>query len=259
MAEDDAIQTGETTKVKMSKSKKLLIILIIICILLAAIKPAINLYNYKCGIDCFIEGNYADSSKYFGKNFSSSYRFGESKTYTYFEHEFLDSGSLWRFALAADDFYTETDKDIYPEILSCEYDDRMPDKSFSYMSEKHREQFRQVYDDLLEKAEKQWHDSLKAQSERNAAYYAANTTTHYSTSRNTTTEPSLYDDDWYTTEKEYTADYNYTTTKEYKNETTGQTDPYSAADYAAPEDFYDDYRDDFFDYDEAEDYWYENN
>ena len=33
------------------------------------------------------------------------------------------------------------------------------------------------------------------------------------------------------------------------------SDPYGAKDYAHPDDFYYDYRDDFIDYEEAEDYW----
>ena len=33
------------------------------------------------------------------------------------------------------------------------------------------------------------------------------------------------------------------------------SDPYQAKDYAHPDDFYYDYRDDFWDYEDAEDYW----
>jgi len=35
-------------------------------------------------------------------------------------------------------------------------------------------------------------------------------------------------------------------------------DPYNARDYSDPDDFYFDYYDDFFDYEDAEDYWYEH-
>ena len=38
-------------------------------------------------------------------------------------------------------------------------------------------------------------------------------------------------------------------------ETKEETDPYNAKDYATPDDFYYDYYDDFYDYDEAEEYW----
>ena len=41
-----------------------------------------------------------------------------------------------------------------------------------------------------------------------------------------------------------------TTTKKKKS-----TDPYNARDYAHPDDFYDWYEDDFWDYEDAEDYW----
>lgn len=36
------------------------------------------------------------------------------------------------------------------------------------------------------------------------------------------------------------------------------SDPFEAREYAAPEDFYDDYQDDFDDYEEAEEYYYEH-
>lgn len=40
---------------------------------------------------------------------------------------------------------------------------------------------------------------------------------------------------------------------------TSGYDPYSAGDYSSADDFYYDYYNDFFDYEEAEDYWYEHN
>ena len=40
--------------------------------------------------------------------------------------------------------------------------------------------------------------------------------------------------------------------------TTEDDDPYNAKDYATPEDFYYDHYDDFYDYDEAEEYWMEH-
>ena len=37
-----------------------------------------------------------------------------------------------------------------------------------------------------------------------------------------------------------------------------EKDPYNAKDYRDPEDFYEDYYDDFYDYEDAEDYYYDN-
>ena len=36
------------------------------------------------------------------------------------------------------------------------------------------------------------------------------------------------------------------------------SDPYNARDYSGADEFYDDHYDDFFDYEDAEDYWYGN-
>ena len=54
--------------------------------------------------------------------------------------------------------------------------------------------------------------------------------------------------------------YTYrSSTKSKKNTTKApENDPYGAKDYADPDDFYYDHYDDFFDYEDAEDYWYEN-
>lgn len=61
-----------------------------------------------------------------------------------------------------------------------------------------------------------------------------------------------------TTKKKTT--YKYTTKRTTtKKTTTKKYDPYDAADYYNPEDFYYDHYDDFFDYYEAEDYFYEHN
>ena len=50
-----------------------------------------------------------------------------------------------------------------------------------------------------------------------------------------------------------------TTRKTTKKTTTRKADEYGAHDYDDPEDFYEDHYDDFWDYEDAEDYWEENN
>lgn len=69
-----------------------------------------------------------------------------------------------------------------------------------------------------------------------------------SVSSNTTTTKHYY----LSTTKHYTTK-RYTTTK--KHTTTERYDPYHAKDYSDPEDFYEDYYDDFADYYDAEDYY----
>ncbi|HBL41537.1 MAG TPA: hypothetical protein DDY98_08290 [Ruminococcaceae bacterium] len=64
----------------------------------------------------------------------------------------------------------------------------------------------------------------------------------------------------YTTEKATTVLYTvppakHTTTRRYKVKTKKQDDPYNAKDYAHADDFYEDHYDDFFDYEDAEDYY----
>lgn len=54
-------------------------------------------------------------------------------------------------------------------------------------------------------------------------------------------------------EKDYSTTKKYTTTTKKK-----RYDPYHAASYRDPEDFYDDHYDDFFDYYDAEDYYYDH-
>ena len=39
---------------------------------------------------------------------------------------------------------------------------------------------------------------------------------------------------------------------------SASSDPYHATDYSGADEFYDDHYDDFFDYEDAEDYWYGN-
>ena len=56
-----------------------------------------------------------------------------------------------------------------------------------------------------------------------------------------------------TTTKAYTTTKRYTTTTKKK-----RYDPYNAADYVDPEDFYDDNYDNFFDYYDAENYYYDH-
>ncbi len=43
--------------------------------------------------------------------------------------------------------------------------------------------------------------------------------------------------------------------KQQKKEHRDEDDPYEASSFANAEDFYDEYRDDFFDYEDAEEYW----
>ena len=43
--------------------------------------------------------------------------------------------------------------------------------------------------------------------------------------------------------------------KQQKREHCDEDDPYEASSFANAEDFYDEYRDDFFDYEDAEEYW----
>lgn len=53
---------------------------------------------------------------------------------------------------------------------------------------------------------------------------------------------------------------NNVTTRKTTNETTDcETGEYDVQDYDAPENFYEDHYDDFWDYEETEDYWEENN
>ncbi len=62
-----------------------------------------------------------------------------------------------------------------------------------------------------------------------------------------------------TTSPETTTSYRTTTRRKTAKTTTRETDEYNAHDYYFPEDFYEDHYDDFFDYEDAEDYWEENN
>lgn len=52
-------------------------------------------------------------------------------------------------------------------------------------------------------------------------------------------------------------DSNSKTTNRITNKTYQDEDPYNASDYSDPEDFYEDNYDDFWDYEDAEDYWNE--
>ncbi len=76
----------------------------------------------------------------------------------------------------------------------------------------------------------------------------------------TTTQASYVRRNVYTTKKSTTAPNTVrsstrTTTRRYKVKTQTQDDPYNAKDYAHADDFYEDHYDDFFDYEDAEDYF----
>lgn len=78
-------------------------------------------------------------------------------------------------------------------------------------------------------------------------YKPQNSYTHTFTTAAATTLPAT------------TTAYKSTTRKTTKKTTTREADEYDAQDYVDPEDFYDDHYDDFWDYEDAEDYWNEYN
>lgn len=87
----------------------------------------------------------------------------------------------------------------------------------------------------------------------------------YSTSSHTTTSRSNYSGGSYSNSTSSSKSYSSSTSKPYSNYSSSSrsksslSDPYDAKTYAHLDDFYYDYSDDFWDYEDAEDYWNEHN